>query len=162
MRLALFEPDIAGNVGTILRICACFDIPLDIIGPCGFALGDKALKRAAMDYGDHVVATQHIDWQAYRDSPHGASRLVLLTSTGDASVFDNVFCPGDTLLFGSEGSGVPRHVHDMAALRLKIPMRSGMRSLNVAVAAGISLAEALRQTGCLPGIGEHAGIGERE
>jgi tRNA (cytidine/uridine-2'-O-)-methyltransferase len=150
MRLALFEPDIAGNVGTILRLCACLDVPLDIVGPCGFALGDKALKRAAMDYGGHVAATQHVDWQGFRDSPAGAGRLVLLSSKAEASVYDPVFRPGDTLMMGSEGAGVPPHVHDSADLRLKIPMRSGMRSLNVAVAAGIALAEALRQTGGLP------------
>jgi tRNA (cytidine/uridine-2'-O-)-methyltransferase len=112
MQIALFQPDIAGNVGTILRTAACFGVPAHIIEPCGFPFSDQALRRAGMDY----------------------------------AVPDFTFEAGDVLLLGAESSGVPPHVHAAAAARVAIPMRPGFRSLNVAVAAGIALAEALRQT----------------
>lgn len=145
MRVALFEPDIAGNVGTILRTAACFGVGVDVIEPAGFPWSAKGLVRAGMDYADAANVRRHPDWAAFKASATG--RLVLLTTTGAIDLPDARFERDDVLLLGSEGAGVPRWVHDAADLRIRIPMRAGFRSLNVAVAAGIVLAEALRQTG---------------
>ena len=124
MRLALFQPDIAGNVGTILRLGACLGVPVDLIEPMGFAFGDRALARAGMDYAQRGEVVRHPDWAAFAAGVAG--RVVLL---------------------GSESAGVPGFVHDRADLRVRVPMRAGFRSLNVAVAGAMVLAEALRQTG---------------
>jgi len=148
MRLALFEPDIAGNVGTILRLAACLGIPVDLIEPMGFAWSDRALARAGMDYAGHVETTRHADWTAFEAGVPG--RLVLLTTTGAVPLPEARFEPDDVLLLGSEGRGVPAHVHGRADLRVRIPMRAGYRSLNVAVAGAMALGEALRQTGGWP------------
>ncbi len=148
MRIALIEPDIAGNVGTILRLSACFGVGVDIIEPCGFPFSDKRLKRAGMDYAARADVVRHADWSAFCASGHG--RLVLLTTRGAASYHEVDYLPGDVLMLGSESAGAPAHVHSEADLRVKIPLRPGFRSLNVAVAAGIVLAEALRQTEELP------------
>lgn len=148
MRIALYQPDIAGNVGTILRLAACLEVPCDIIEPCGFAFSDKALKRAGMDYAAAAQVRRHADWEAFRKATAG--RIVLMTSRGASSLYDAQFLPDDILLMGSEGAGVPEAVHAAAALRIRIPMAAGFRSLNVAVAAGIALGEALRQTGQHP------------
>lgn len=149
MRLALYQPDQAGNVGTILRLAACLGVPLDIVEPCGFAFSDGALKRAGMDYAERAAVTRHSGWEAFQTSRVG--RLVLLTTaTAAAPLPDARFAPGDTLLLGSESRGVPDEVHARADLRVRIPQAKGTRSLNVAVAAGIGLAEALRQTGGWP------------
>lgn len=148
MRIALHQPDIAGNVGTILRLAACFGIAVDIIEPCGFAFSDRALKRSGMDYAGTVDIVRHVDWTAFEASAEG--RIILLSTQAECSLADARFEPGDILLFGAEGSGVPPQVHDRADIRVRIPMRSGFRSLNVAVSAGIALAEALRQTGGWP------------
>lgn len=148
MRIALHQPDIAGNVGTILRLAACFGVGVDIIEPCGFAFSDRALKRSGMDYAADAAVIRHADWAAFDAEPHG--RLVLLSTKADRTLVDVRFEPDDILLFGSEGAGVPQHVHDRADLRVRIPMRPGFRSLNVAVSAGIALAEALRQTEGFP------------
>ncbi|MFW2830891.1 tRNA (cytidine(34)-2'-O)-methyltransferase [Sphingomonas sp. ID0503] len=148
MRLALYQPDIAGNVGTILRLAACFGAAVDIIEPCGFPFSDRALRRAGMDYADSAPVARHADWNAFRAACSG--RIVLLTTRAELTTVNAVFDPGDTLLLGSEGAGVPDHVHGVADIRVRIPMRLGFRSLNVAVAAGIALAEAMRQTGTLP------------
>ena len=148
MRIALYQPDIAGNVGTILRLAACFGVPVDIIEPCGFAFSGRALKRAGMDYAAAADVSRHADWAAFDASRNG--RLVLLTTGADLTLVNARFEPGDILLFGSESAGVPADVHDHAGLRVRVPMRPGFRSLNVAVAAGIALAEALRQTGGWP------------
>lgn len=148
LRIALYQPDIAGNVGTILRLAACLDVPCDIIEPCGFPFSDKALKRAGMDYAVAANVTRHMDWDAFHSA--SAGRLVLMTSKGSVSLFHAQFQPDDILLMGSEGAGVPDNVHAAADLRIRIPMAAGFRSLNVAVAAGIALSEALRQTGQLP------------
>ena len=146
MRIALFEPDQAGNVGTILRTAACFGAAVDVIEPCGFPWGDRALKRAGMDYAELAAVTRHADWAAFEAAL--TARLVLLTTAADALALpDARFEPGDTLLLGSESRGAPPHVHARADLRVRIPQVAGTRSLNVAVAAGIGLAEALRQTG---------------
>lgn len=148
MRLALFQPDIAGNVGTILRLAACLGVGVDLIEPMGFPWSDRALKRAGMDYADGAVVTRHADWAAFAAGVSG--RLVLLTTAGAVPLPEAEFGAGDVLLLGSEGAGVPEHVHERADLRVRVPMRAGFRSLNVAVAAGIVLGEALRQTGGWP------------
>lgn len=151
MRLALYQPDIAGNVGTIIRLTACFGVPLDIVMPCGFPASDKQLRRAAMDYGDKADISRHENATAFFAAQEAVRRrIVLLTSHADVRLPEAVFRPSDTLLLGSESAGVPDDVHARAALRVKIPMAEGFRSLNIAVAAGIALAEALRQTGLYP------------
>jgi len=144
MRICLHQPDIAGNVGTILRLAACLGVGVDIVEPCGFPYGDRSLRRAGMDYAASTDIRRHVDWPAFRAAMPG--RLVLLTTAGGVRLDQAVFAPDDVLLMGSEGAGVPPDVHDEAALRVRIPMRPGFRSLNVAVAAGIALGEALRQT----------------
>jgi tRNA (cytidine/uridine-2'-O-)-methyltransferase len=144
MRIALFQPDIAGNVGTILRTATCFGIAVDLIEPMGFAWGDRALRRAGMDYAEMAEVKRHADWDAFQGTRDG--RIVLATTRGAADLWDAAFEATDVLLFGSEGAGVPEAVHDAAALRVRIPMRAGARSLNVAVSVGIVLAEAQRQT----------------
>jgi tRNA (cytidine/uridine-2'-O-)-methyltransferase len=147
MEIALFQPDIAGNVGTSLRTAACFGVPAHIIEPCGFPFSGAALKRAGMDYAARADVRRHADWSAFRGWAEGArKRIVLLTTAGATPLPAFRFAPGDLLLFGAESSGVPPHVHDAAGARVAIPMQPGFRSLNVAVAAGIALAEALRQT----------------
>lgn len=148
MRLALYQPDIAGNVGTILRTAACLGAAVDLIEPMGFPWSDRALARAGMDYAGRATVTRHADWADFAGAIPG--RLVLFTTRGAIRLDDARFEAGDTLLFGSEGAGVPDEVHARADLRVMIPMRPGMRSLNVAVSAGIALAEALRQTGGWP------------
>jgi len=144
MRLALYQPDRAGNVGTILRLAACLGVPVDIVEPCGFPWGDKALKRAGMDYAEIASVTRHASWEAFEAERGG--RLVLLTTAGDVRLDQARFDRDDLLLLGSESRGVPAHIHARAALRVRIPQVAGTRSLNIAVAAGIALAEALRQT----------------
>jgi tRNA (cytidine/uridine-2'-O-)-methyltransferase len=148
MRIALFQPDIAGNVGTILRLAACTGAGVDLIEPMGFPWGDRALARAGMDYAGQADVRRHADWDAFLDSAEG--RIVLFTTRGAVPLYEAEFAAGDILLFGAEGSGVPEHVHARADLRVRIPLRPGLRSLNVAVSAGIGLAEALRQTGGWP------------
>ena len=148
MRIALYQPDIAGNVGTILRMAACFGVAVDIIEPCGFPFSDRKLKRAGMDYAAAAEVTRHADWAAFHESLPG--RLALLTVTGGTALPATRFDSDDTLLLGSEGAGVPEDVHAAADLRVRIPMREGFRSLNVAVAAGIAVSETLRQNGEWP------------
>lgn len=150
MRIALHQPNIAGNVGTILRLAACWDIAVDIILPCGFPTSDKQLQRAAMDYGGYVDVTRHADFDSFaqRRLSMGA-RLVALTSAGDMRLTDASFQPDDILLMGQESAGLPPELHARAALRVRIPMAPGFRSLNLAVATGIALGEALRQTNLL-------------
>ena len=148
MRIALFQPDIAGNVGAVLRIGACFNTPIDLIEPMGFAWDDKRVARAGMDYIDHVRIARHGDWQAFLETV--TSRIVLFTTKGAQRFDETQFAPGDILLFGSESVGAPDFVHDRADLRVRIPMRQITRSLNLSVSAGIALAEALRQTKGFP------------
>ena len=157
VRLALYQPDIPQNTGTMLRLAACLGVAVDVIGPTGFDMTDRALRRAGLDYLDHVAITRHISFAAFdtaRRSADAASRLVLLTTRGQVAHVDFTFAPGDTLLVGRESAGVPDDVHDVAAAQVRIPMRPGLRSLNVAVSAAIVLGEALRQTGGWPGMGE--------
>jgi tRNA (cytidine/uridine-2'-O-)-methyltransferase len=148
MRIALHQPEIAGNVGTILRLAACLGIAVDVVEPCGFAFGDRALARAGMDYAERAVVARHADWAAFRAATPG--RLMLFTTAGDVRLPDARFAPDDVLLFGSEGAGAPRHVHDSATQRLRIPIAADARSLNLAIAVAMGAAEALRQTGGWP------------
>jgi tRNA (cytidine/uridine-2'-O-)-methyltransferase len=145
MRLALYQPDQAGNVGTIMRLAACLATPLDLIEPLGFPWGDRALKRAGMDYAEIANVTRHADWTAFEAALTG--RLVLFTTAGAVRLPEARFESGDVLLFGSESRGVPAAVHARAGLRERIPQVDGTRSLNLAVAAGIGVAEAVRQAG---------------
>lgn len=145
MRIALFEPDIAGNVGTILRTAACFGVAVDVIEPAGFPWSSRSLARAGMDYAARAEVARHADWGAFRSVTRG--RLVLLTTAGAIELPDARFGVDDVLVLGSEGSGVPDYVHDAADLRVRVPMRGGFRSLNVAASAAIVMAEAMRQTG---------------
>ncbi|TCP34826.1 tRNA (cytidine(34)-2'-O)-methyltransferase [Sphingomonas sp. BK235] len=145
MRIALFQPDIAGNVGTLLRLGACLDVAVDLIEPMGFPWGERALARAAMDYAAHVQVRRHADWDAFLATVAG--RVVLATTAGAVPLSAARFEADDVLLLGSEGAGVPAPVHDRADLRVRVPMRAGLRSLNVAMAGALILGEALRQTG---------------
>ncbi len=149
MRLALFQPDQAGNVGAVLRLAACLGVAVDIIEPCGFPFSDRALKRAGMDYAERAAVTRHSGWAAFEAALPG--RLVLFTTAGALPLPEARFEAEDTLLFGSESRGAPDSVHTRAELRVRIPQAAWTRSLNLAVAAGIGLAEALRQTGSWPG-----------
>jgi tRNA (cytidine/uridine-2'-O-)-methyltransferase len=148
MRLALFEPDIPQNAGALLRLGACLGVGVDIVEPCGFLLEDKRLRRAGMDYLGAADWRRHRSWAAFRAAVPG--RLVLLTTAGEAALHDYRFHADDTLLVGRETAGVPAEVAAACAARLRIPMRPGMRSLNVALAAAIAVAEALRQTKGFP------------
>lgn len=148
MRIALYQPDIAGNVGTILRLGACLGVPVDLIEPMGFAFSDRALARAGMDYAAQAAITRHADWEAFASGVTG--RIVLWSTKGATRIDRTRFLPDDILLFGSESAGVPNDVHARADLRVMIPMRPGFRSLNVAVSAAIALGEALRQTDAWP------------
>ena len=149
MRLALFQPDIPQNVGACIRLGACFGVGLHVIEPTGFEFDDRAMKRAALDYGPLGHMTRHIDWDAFlRDRAPG--RLVLFTTRGAVSLADFTFEADDLLLFGRETAGVPEPVHAAADARVFIPIRPETRSLNLAVSAGIALYEGLRQTAGLP------------
>jgi tRNA (cytidine/uridine-2'-O-)-methyltransferase len=150
MRIALYQPEIAGNVGAVLRLGACLGVAVDLIEPLGFVWNDARVRRAAMDYIDHVQITHHADYATFR-SRLGQARLVLLTTRGSVCAYDFGFCPDDVLLFGQESAGVPDAVHHDCDARLRLPMRAGVRSLNLAMSAGLAVAEALRQTQQLPG-----------
>ena len=148
MRLALYEPDIPQNAGSLMRLGACLGVGIDIIEPCGFLLSDRNFRRAGMDYLQSADVRRHQSWGRFRDSLQ--DRLVLLTTKGDIAYTDFAFAPGDTLLVGRESAGVPQPVHEAADARLLIPLRTGLRSLNVAQAAAMVLGEALRQTALFP------------
>jgi tRNA (cytidine/uridine-2'-O-)-methyltransferase len=146
MHLALYQPDIAQNTGTILRLAACFGIEAHIVEPAGFPVSDRAFRRAGMDYLDRVTITRHASWAAFEAWRRGAGlRLVLLTTHATASYLDHAFTGHDVLMFGRESSGVPDAVHAAADARLVIPMRQGLRSLNVAMACAMVVGEAIRQ-----------------
>lgn len=148
---ALFEPDIPQNAGTILRLGACLGVTVHIIHPCGFALGDRNLRRAGMDYLDRATLREHQDWSAFQAWRGGARRrLVALSTHGATSLYDFPFHIDDVVLLGRESAGLPEPVIAAADAVLRIPIRPGNRSLNVAVAAAIAVAEALRQTDQLP------------
>lgn len=144
MRLALFEPDIPQNTGALIRLGACFGVPVDVIEPCGFLWNEAKMKRAGMDYLEVAEVTRHNSWTAFL-AARSNSRLVLVTTRASQSYTAFAFERGDVLILGRESAGAPEHVHAAAAARLRIPMRPGRRSLNVAQAGAIVLAEALRQ-----------------
>jgi len=153
MRIALYEPDIPQNTGTILRLCACLGIEAHIIEPAGFPSSDRAFRRAGMDYLDRIAIVRHRSWRDFEGWRRGARhRLVLFTTAGAISYLDHRYRADDVLLFGRESAGVPEEVHAAADARLVIPMRPGLRSLNVAVAAAMAAGEALRQTGGMPAL----------
>jgi len=148
MRLALFQPDQPPTVGTLVRLCACLGIGIDIIRPCGFPFGREALRRSALDYFDLAEVQIHDDWHAFQCDVGG--RRVLLT-TAAAAFHDRVeYLADDVLVVGRESAGVPDFVHAAAALRVRVPMRAGLRSINVALAAAMVAGEAMRQTGTYP------------
>ena len=149
IRLALYQPDIPQNAGTLLRLAACCEVPLEIIEPCGFVWSDRRLQRAGMDYTELVHVTRHISWEAFREAIPG--RLLLLTTTGAEVHTEVAFKDGDVLLLGRESAGVPKDVHAAADIRLRIPIAENARSLNVALAGAMVLGEALRQTNGFPG-----------
>jgi tRNA (cytidine/uridine-2'-O-)-methyltransferase len=149
MRIALFEPDIAQNTGTILRLCACLGVEAHIIEPAGFPVSDRAFRRAGMDYLDQVTLQRHASWRAFEQWRAGAGdsppRLIVFSTHAGQSYLDHAYAAGDVLLFGRESAGLPEEVHVAADARLVIPMRPGLRSLNVAMAAAMAAGEALRQ-----------------
>jgi tRNA (cytidine/uridine-2'-O-)-methyltransferase len=146
--LSLIEPDIAGNVGAMLRTAACFGVPVHIAEPCGFPFSDRAMQRAGMDYAERVNVTRHTSRHALIDYARARGhRMILLTTRATNSLFAHAFAPGDMLLMGSESTGAPDDVHGAADILLRIPMLGDVRSLNVSVAAGIAIAEATRQLG---------------
>src|SRR5690348_13253723 len=146
MRVALFQPDIPQNTGTILRLAACLGVETHLIEPAGFATSDRAFRRAGMDYLEHVRLTRHLSWEAFEAWRRAQGlRLVLFTTRAQASYLDHSFEGRDILLFGPESSGVPEAVHAAAGVRLKIPIRPELRSLNVAMTCAMPLGEALRQ-----------------
>jgi len=151
MRLVLFEPDIPQNTGALLRLAACWNLSVDVIFPCGFIFDDKRMKRAGMDYVAEVDINRHSSWAAYQawraENPARAGRLLLLSTKAASPYQDFAYHADDSLMVGRESSGVPEAVHLAADHRLVIPLRAGMRSLNVAMAAAIVTGEALRQTG---------------
>ena len=151
MRLALHQPDQAGNVGTILRLAACLGVPVDIIEPAGFDVSDRNFRRAGLDYLDRVEIARHASWRAFEERRmEQGRRLVLATTKGALPYADFAFAPGDVLLLGRESAGVPEEVHEAANARVVVPTQPGLRSLNVAVAGAMILGEALRQTGSFP------------
>ena len=151
MHIALYQPDIAPNAGTIIRLAACLGLPVHIIEPAGFPVSDRAFRRAGMDYLDQVTLTRHDSWDAFEGWRKGGSlKLVLFTTRASRPYLEHTFRPDDVLLFGRESSGVPDEVHAAADARLVIPLREGLRSINVALACAMVVGEALRQTGDFP------------
>ncbi len=149
IRLALFEPEIAGNVGAVLRLGACMGAAVDLIEPMGFEWDDRRVRRTAMDYIDHVSVARHAGFESFRATV-APRRLVLFTTKAQQSPYDFAFRADDVLLFGKESAGVPAAVADACDARLCLPMRPQVRSMNLATAAALALGEALRQTGTLP------------
>lgn len=147
MRLALYEPDIPQNAGSLMRLCSCFDVPLDIIEPCGFAFNDRKMRRAGMDYIEQLSLTRHQNWDMFYDNTRKTqSRIVLLTTKTTDSYLDFTFQDNDILLAGRESAGVPDAVHNQADACVTIPMVPVARSINVSQSCAIVLSEALRQT----------------
>lgn len=151
MRLALYEPDIPQNAGALIRLGACLGVNVDIIQPCGFLFSDAAFRRAGMDYLHRAEMRRHDSWSAFLEFQRELGRrIILLTSKASLPYTGFAFVSGDTILLGRETAGVPENVHRAVGARLKIPMRTGLRSLNVAQAGAMALGEALRQTGTFP------------
>ena len=149
MRIALYEPEIAQNVGAILRLGACLGVAVDLIEPMGFEWDDRRVRRTAMDYIDHVEIARYAGFDAFR-ATIGSSRLILFTTKGRQSPYEFSFLSDDILLFGKESAGVPAAVADACDARLRIPIRAQVRSMNLATSAALALGEALRQTASLP------------
>lgn len=149
LRLALFEPDIPQNTAAIVRTCSCLGVACEVIEPCGFVFGGQHMRRAGMDYLDHVALTRHKDWGAFQAAYPG-HRRILMTTKAAQPYTAHAFQPGDILIMGRESAGVPDFVHDVADARLTIPMVAGMRSLNMAVSAAMVAAEVLRQLDAFP------------
>lgn len=150
-RLAIYQPDIPQNTGTMLRLAACLGVPVEIIEPAAFDVSDRNLRRSGMDYLNHVTITRHISWRAFEAwRQEAGSRLILTTTKGATPYAGFAYGPDDIILVGRESAGVPEEVHQAADARVIIPMRPGLRSLNVAVTAAMILGEALRQTGAFP------------
>ncbi|HUG61140.1 MAG TPA: tRNA (cytidine(34)-2'-O)-methyltransferase [Methylomirabilota bacterium] len=150
-QLALYQPDIAQNTGTLLRLCACLGTTIHVIGPTGFDLSDRALRRAGMDYIEQATLVRHIGWAAFLDRIAAERRRIVLATTRAAapySAFD--FKADDVILLGRESAGVPETVHERADARIRVPMRPGLRSINVSLSGAMILGEALRQTGGFP------------
>jgi len=148
MRLALYEPDIPQNAGTLIRLGACLGVPVDIIEPCGFLFTERGFRRAGMDYLELAEIARHASWEKFREGTKG--RIVLLTSKAATPYTEFAFAADDIILAGRESAGVPDQVHEAADARLVVPMKPGLRSLNVALASAIVLGEALRQTRGFP------------
>jgi tRNA (cytidine/uridine-2'-O-)-methyltransferase len=148
MRLCLYQPEIAGNVGAVMRLGACMGVPVDLIEPMGFEWDDKRVRRTAMDYVDHVEVIRHASFQAFRAAVAG--RLILFTTKGSLSPYEFEFAENDILMFGQESAGVPAQVAKQSDARLRIPIRGQVRSFNLATSAALALGEALRQTQGLP------------
>ncbi|GJE54284.1 MULTISPECIES: tRNA (cytidine(34)-2'-O)-methyltransferase [Methylobacterium] len=148
LRLALYQPDIPQNTGTMLRMAACLGVAVEIIEPAGFDVSDRHLRRSGLDYLEHVAITRHRSWAAFEDWRREAGiRLVLATTAGAVPYTEHAFRDGDCILVGRESAGVPEAVHMAADTRVVVPIREGLRSLNVAVAAAMILGEAIRQAG---------------
>ena len=146
MQIALFQPDIPQNTGTILRLCACTGVAAHIIEPAGFPVSDRHFRRAGMDYLDHVAIERHLSWRAFSEWRRASGkRLVLLTTKADETLWRFAFQREDVIMVGRESAGVPQDVHDAADARVRIPIRPALRSLNVGVAAALALGEAIRQ-----------------
>lgn len=151
--IALYQPDIPQNTGNILRLAACLGVTAHLIEPAGFDISDRTLRRAGMDYLKEATLVRHAAWAQFESwRVSSRQRLVLVTTRGEIPYAGFAFAPGDLLLFGRESAGVPDAVHAVADARLVIPMRSGLRSVNVAAAVAMVLGEALRQTGGFPGV----------
>ena len=147
MRIALYQPDIPQNTGNIFRLGACLGISVDIIEPTGFIFDDKKFKRSAMDYIDHINYKRHIDWQHFYDwVKNNEFRLILMTTKSKKSLYSFEFHPSDILLFGRESAGVPENIHNIVDHRLTIPMKNGVRSINLSSSVALVLGEGLRQT----------------
>lgn len=153
LRLALYEPDIAQNTGTLTRLCACLDVALDIIEPAGFDVSDRNFRRAGMDYIERAAITRHASFAAFEAWRRGAGRRLVLAETDGATPYvDFAFVPGDVILLGRESAGVPAGVYAAADATVHIPQKPGLRSLNVALAGSMILGEALRRTGGFAGL----------
>jgi len=150
IELALYQPDIPQNAGAAMRLCACLGVRLNIIEPCGFLWDDRKIRRSGMDYIDHLDLARHVSWQRFLEAKPAGSRLVLMTTRAAAPYADFAFHPSDILIAGRESAGVPDEVHDAADARIVIPLRPGLRSLNVVTSAAMVIGEALRQTGGFP------------
>lgn len=148
MRIALYEPEIAQNVGAVMRLGACLGVAVDLVEPLGFEWDDRRVRRTAMDYIDHVAVTRHAGFDAFRAATPG--RLVLFTTRGASDLYDFTFAADDILIFGKESAGVPADIAERCDHRLRIPIRPEVRSFNLATSAALALGEALRQTGQLP------------